>query len=157
MALSVLYKKDSILQIYHLPKFKGKTWTVTVPDLTGMDRKTAEQTLKKLGLSCLSLGEGDVVTNQLPAPGEILPGGSGMLVYFDAGLKTGTVTVPDFADLTPEEAELTAAEAGLCVRTTGNPDRTLPLRVLTQSIEPGTEVSPGTVIELQFTHRTARD
>ena len=130
---------------------------VTVPDLTGMDRKTVEQTLKKLGLTCLSLGEGDVVTNQLPAPGEILPGGSGMLVYFDAGLKTGTVTVPDFADLTPEEAELTAAEAGLCVRTTGNPDRTLPLRVLTQSIEPGTEVSPGTVIELQFTHRTARD
>ena len=80
-----------------------------------------------------------------------------MLVYFDAGMKTGTVTVPDFTDLTPEEAELAAAEAGLCVLYAGNPDRTLPLQVLTQSIAPGTEVAPGTVIELQFTHRTARD
>ena len=130
---------------------------VTVPDLTGMTKKEAEKALDAIGLSILPIGDADGVTGQLPAPGETIQGGSKIILYFGDAPREEDVSVPDFSGMTVAQANVAAADAGLCLRSSGNPDLTLPLTVLYQNIAPGTDVEPGSVITLTFTDPTARD
>ena len=127
---------------------------VTVPDLTGMDPKEAENALQELGLSAVPQGTGSSVTAQLPGADTALEQGSQVLLYLGETVPD-TVTVPDFTGNTPETAESTAAEAGVTVRFAGNPDPAA--SVQHQDIEPGTAVSPGSTITLIFTDPLAHD
>ena len=131
--------------------------TVTIPDLTGLTKKEAEKTLADAGIEILPVGEEETVTAQLPSSGQTIQGGSQILVYFGEEASREAVTVPDFYGMTVAQANEAAANAGLCLLTSGNPDLTLPLQVLTQYPAAGTAVEPGSVIELKFTDRTARD
>ena len=131
--------------------------TVTVPELTGLTKKEAEKALGDTGIKMLAVGDSEYVTAQLPSAGQTVPGGSQILVYFGEDAEQETVEVPDFSGMTVAQAAEVAANAGLCLLTSGNPDLTLPLQVLTQYPAAGTSVEPGSVIELKFTDRTARD
>ena len=130
---------------------------VQIPDLVGMSRKEAQALLESLSLEPLIQGEGTHITDQLPSPGTTVPGGSGMLLYTESQAPSDRVSVPDFRGMTLEQAVYLAAEQGLCLIASGNPDLTLPLQVLSQYPEPGTEAEPGAMIELKFTDRTVRD
>ena len=130
---------------------------VTIPDLTGLTEKEAKKALSDIGLELIALGEEENVTDQLPAAGQTIQGGSQILIYFGEEAESGTVTVPDFSGMTAAQANEAAGEAGLCIQTSGNPDLTLPLQVLTQDPAAGAEVEPGSVIELKFTDPTAHD
>ena len=130
---------------------------VSVPDLTGLTRKEAEKVLAELGVSMLTVGSEDTVTGQLPDAGAQIPGGSKMILYFGENPEKNQVTVPDFSGMTVAEANIAASDAGLCLMASGNPDLTLPLKVLYQNTAAGTEVSPGSMIILTFTDPTARD
>lgn len=55
--------------------------TVQVEDLRGRSRKEAEKMLKALELTPVFAGEGELVTDQLPLPGETAEKGSQVLVY----------------------------------------------------------------------------
>ena len=130
---------------------------VTVPDLTGMTQKEAEKALSAIGLSMLPVGEEDMVTGQLPLPGEKLQGGSKIILYFGEKPEKELVSVPDFSGMTVAKANIAAADAGLCLRASGNPDLTCSLTVWYQNVAPGTQTEPGSVITLTFTDPTARD
>ena len=130
---------------------------VTVPDLTGLTAKEAEKALSDIGLTMLKAGEEETVTDQLPAPGEQIQGGSKMILYFGETPENAAVNVPDFTGMTVAQANVAAADAGLCLMASGNPDLTLPLTVLYQNIAAGIEAEPGSVITLTFTDPTARD
>ena len=130
---------------------------VTVPDLAGMTAKEAEKALSDIGLAMLAVGEEETVTGQLPDPGEQLQGGSKMILYFGEEPNGDSVRVPDFSGMTVAQANVAAADAGLCLTASGNPDLTLPLTVLYQSIAAGRSTEPGSVITLTFTDPTARD
>ena len=56
--------------------------TVTVPDLRGMNREEAQKLLKELGLTAVMEGNLDIVTAQLPDPGEVVRGDWQMILYF---------------------------------------------------------------------------
>ena len=130
---------------------------ITVPDLTGLSREEAEKKLKEAGLSMLTVGAEQTVTGQLPAPGKTVRGGSGLVVYFGDTPEEEMVKTPDFTGMTVAEANAAAGNAGLCVQTSGNPDLTLPLRVLNQYPAPGTELETGSIVELKFTDPTVRN
>ena len=130
---------------------------VTVPELTGMTKKEAEKALSEIGLSMLPVGEEDSATGQLPSPGEKLQGGSKIILYFGEKPEKEVVTVPDFSGMTVAKANVAAADAGLCLHASGNPDLTCPLTVWYQNVAPGTQTEPGSVITLTFTDPTARD
>ena len=130
---------------------------ITVPDLTGLSRDDAEKKLKETGLSMLPVGTEETVSGQLPAPGETVRGGSGLVVYFGDTPESKMIKMPDFTGMTVAEANVAAGNAGLCVQTSGNPDLTLPLRVLTQYPAPGTELETGSTVNLKFTDPTVRN
>jgi stage V sporulation protein D (sporulation-specific penicillin-binding protein) len=129
---------------------------VPVPELVGLAPKEAESVLKDAGLTAVFQGDGALVSAQLPGAGTALEQGSQVLVYLDTAVPE-TVIVPDFTGMTPMQAEKAAADAGLTLSSTGNPELNENLQVQLQDIPPDTSVEPGRTVTITFTDPSAHD
>ena len=127
---------------------------VSVPDVTGLEQSAAEAALQEAGLIPVLRGTAGAVTVQIPAPQIALEQGSQVLLYLDEPVPQ-TVTVPDFAGMTPEQAGQAAAEAGVVLRAAGN--REINTRAAHQDIPPGTAAEPGCIVTITFTDPSAHD
>ena len=130
----------------------------TVPNVIGMSVEEAKSKLTERGLSCKISGDGETVTDQTPAGGAIIPGKSAVILYAGADKSTAKCKVPHLVGKTPSEANTAATGAGLFIRfsgTTGSESSSV--RVLSQSIEEGTEVDAGTVITVQLGDTSVTD
>ena len=130
----------------------------TVPNVIGMSVEEAKTKLGERGLSCKINGDGDTVTDQTPAGGAIIPGKSSVILYAGEAKSTDKCVVPHLIGKTPSEANTTATAAGLLIRfsgTTGSESSSV--RVLSQSIDEGTEVEAGTVITVQLGDTSVTD
>ncbi len=130
---------------------------IVLEDLTGLTSADAERKLKESGLGVSFVGEGDLVTDQLPVPGQVISGGSEVLLYLGQEAQARMVAVPDFLGLHRQQAADTAGALGLSILVTGNGDVATNVTVTSQSIAPGTQVAQGTTITLTFTDTSARD
>ena len=130
---------------------------ILLEDMTGMDPKQAEKRLKNAGLTAKLLGEGETVTDQIPAPGQTVPGNSQVLLYLGQPPEKEEVTVPDFMGMDRQQASLAAAEAGLYILVTGNTEISPTVTVAAQDISAGTRVAPGTTVQLRFADAAAAD
>lgn len=116
----------------------------------------AKAEIKKSGLLCRVVGSGDTVLSQLPDPGTQLAEGGTVVIFTDEESKAKTVTVPNLTGLSVIEVNDRAAQAGINVRfsgvTTGQQ-----IKSVRQSIEEGTQVSPGTIIDVEFVSSDTQD
>lgn len=118
---------------------------------TGYELTVAKGLLLDRGLNCRTVGNGNIVVDQIPKAGVSIPGGSTVILYLDDTAPTDQVEVPDLTGLTPTAVKNKLEELGLFLRATGVVDYTDSTVTATgQSIEQGTMVSPGTVIEVRF-------
>ena len=131
--------------------------TILLEDLTGFSQKDAEKYLKSVSLSAKIIGCGDVVTAQIPAPGESVPGGSQVLLYMGEEPDTSQVQVPDFTGMNRAQASEAAGKLGLYILITGNTDIAPGVTVTAQNIPAGEWVDRGSTITLTFTDTTSRD
>ena len=131
--------------------------TVILEDLTGFSQKDAEKYLKSVALSAKIIGQGDTVTDQLPSPGESLPGGSQVLLYLGETAEDTQVEVPDFVGMNRAQASDAAGKLGLYILVTGNTDIAPNVTVTAQDIPAGTAVDRGSTITLEFTDLSSRD
>ena len=130
----------------------------TVPNVIGMSVEEAKTKLGERGLSCKINGDGDTVTDQTPAGGAIIPGKSAVILYAGADKSTAKCTVPHLIGKMPSEANTAATGAGLFIRFSGTTgSESSAVRVLSQSIEAGTEVEAGTVITVQLGDTSVTD
>ena len=130
----------------------------TVPNVIGMSVEEAKAKLKDRALSYKIVGDGEAITDQTPAGGAIIPGKSSVILYAGEEKSTGKCVVPHLIGKTPSEANTTATAAGLLIRfsgTTGSESSSV--RVLSQSIDEGTEVEAGTVITVQLGDTSVTD
>ena len=130
----------------------------TVPNVIGSTVEQAKEKLKERALSYKIVGDGDTITDQTPAGGAIIPGKSTVILYASAAKPTGKCVVPHLLGKTPSEANTAATAAGLLIRfsgTTGSESSSI--RVLSQSIDEGTEVDAGTVITVQLGDTSVTD
>ena len=130
----------------------------TVPNVIGMSVEEAKAKLKDRALSYKIVGDGETITDQTPAGGAIIPGKSSVILYAGEEKATGKCVVPHLIGKTPSEANTTATAAGLLIRfsgTTGSESSSV--RVLSQSIDEGTEVEAGTVITVQLGDTSVTD
>ena len=130
---------------------------IVVEGLAGLTGADAQKLLKKAGLTARLIGRGDTVTGQIPAAGQTVPGGSQVLPYLGERPPELTVEVPDFSGMTRQQAGDAAGALGLYILVTGNDDVDTNVVVTAQNTAPGTTVSVGTTITLEFTDTTARD
>ena len=130
----------------------------TVPNVIGMSVEEAKAKLKDRALSYKIVGDGETITAQTPAGGAIIPGKSSVILYVGEEKSTDKCVVPHLIGKTPSEANTTATAAGLLIRfsgTTGSESSSV--RVLSQSIDEGTEVEAGTVITVQLGDTSVTD
>ena len=130
----------------------------TVPNVIGMSVEEAKAKLKDRALSYKIVGDGETITDQTPAGGAIIPGKSSVTLYVGEEKSTDKCVVPHLIGKTPSEANTTATAAGLLIRfsgTTGSESSSV--RVLSQSIDEGTEVEAGTVITVQLGDTSVTD
>ena len=124
--------------------------SVQMEDFTGLTAKEAEKKLKSLGLSYQAIGSGETVTGQIPEAGNTVPGGSQILLYFGEPTPTEMVKVPDFNGMNRQQAADLAAQLGLYILVGGNTSLKTTVKAAIQDLAPGTEVSIGTTVKIEF-------
>ncbi len=130
----------------------------TVPNVIGSTVEQAKEKLKERALSYKIVGDGDTITDQTPAGGAIIPGKSTVILYASAAKPSDKCVVPHLLGKTPSEANTAATAAGLLIRFSGTTgSESSAIRVLSQSIDEGTEVDAGTVITVQLGDTSVTD
>ena len=124
--------------------------SVQMEDFTGLTAKEAEKKLKSMGLSYQAIGDGETVTGQIPEAGNTVPGGSQVLLYFGEPTPTEMVKVPDFNGMNRQQAADLAAQLGLYILVGGNTSLKTTVKAAIQDLAPGTEVSIGTTVKIEF-------
>jgi stage V sporulation protein D (sporulation-specific penicillin-binding protein) len=130
---------------------------IVMEDLSGLTDKESRNILKGQGLTAVKQGSGEVVTGQIPAPGQSVPGGSQVILYFGEQAPEIMVTVPDFTGMNRQQANDAAGKLGLYILPAGNLTVSTNVVVTVQQIPAGTEVKQGTTIKLVFTDTHAAD
>ena len=130
---------------------------IVMEDLTGMTAKDAQTLLKKEGLTAAISGSGETVTGQIPSPGQTVPGGSQVLLFFGETPEPETVKVPDFYGMNRQQASDAAGALRLYILVTGNDEISTGVTVTAQNVAKDTEVPAGTTITLVFADTAARD
>ncbi len=128
---------------------------VTVEDYTGLTLAEVKKKLKEQGITAEMVGTGDTVTAQIPAPGNVIPGNSQVLLYLGEEPETRLVTVPDFTGMTRQQASDAAGLLGLYILVTGN--GAMDAVVTAQAYNKDTQVPVGTTIKLEFADTKAAD
>ncbi len=123
----------------------------TVPNVTGLSLASATTSLSNKNLNLRTVGEGDTVTGQIPAAGVIIPGMSEVVLYMGSEVPTDLVAVPDLSGMTITQARTAVEKLGLYLKITGVAEESSNIIASFQTIEAGTMVELGTVIEAHFT------
>lgn len=130
---------------------------VTVPNVTGLTQAQASAVLKEKSLTYRTVGDGETVTDQIPAAGASVPGASEIILYMGEEKPTDKIAVPDFMGMSVAQADSAAANAGLYLQAKGTNRTDGNVTVTYQSIEAGTEVVRGTTVTVEFTDHSALD
>lgn len=129
-----------------------------VPKVTGVPLEEAQRLLKNSGLAWRVVGDGSSVTDQIPAQGASIPKNSQVVLYLGSEKPTELSTVPDVTGRSPEDALAMLQKAGLYLRASGALKYyTSDTIAANQSIQAGTQVEQGTVIEVGFIDNQVRD
>ncbi len=132
---------------------------VTVPNVVGSTVDAAEQSLSNVNLTYRTVGTGDTITAQIPAAGSSIPSNNQITVYLgDAQPSTDLVTVPDLTGKSLSSVQSALNDLGLYMRASGSVEYyTSSTKVFSQSVEAGTQVEPGTVIDVYFVDDSVTD
>jgi len=130
---------------------------VSVPKVTGYDLDTAKTALKRKNLTCRTVGDGTVVTGQIPAVGASIPGNSTVILYMGEEAPTDQVTVPNLKGLTYDQAKKRLNEQGLYLRASGVSYYSASTHALDQSVGAGEVVDRGTVVPVRFVDTSVTD
>lgn len=125
---------------------------ISVPDLIGKSRADAEKLLKGKKMGYKIIGNGDKVTDQLPANGVKIPATAEIVLYMGGEKATKPVTVPNIIGMSVSQANTTLKNAGLYMKRIGVSTKrtTIATRSVKQSPAKNTQVAPGTVITVEF-------
>ena len=124
-----------------------------VQDIRDMELEDAKEMLINSGFKVKVSGKGTKVTDQLPKPGLQLAKDSIVLLYTEEDPKIKMIKVPDVSGESIANARRLLWDYGLNFETIGaGQSSTGGAYAVKQSIEPGTEVAPATVIGVQFRH-----
>ncbi len=130
--------------------------SVAVPDLREQSVTIAKESIDSKRLNIKVVGNGDTVVDQLPKPGMTISENSTIIVYTEARDENKKIIVPDLTGLTVSQAKKRLEDAGLNFEVAGagltGTDGAFAFK---QSILPGTEVEPATVISVEFRHASS--
>ena len=134
----------------------GSEETLTVPDLSGKKKKTAEKSLKEMGLEVSTdnsrysntVAEGRVITTN-PGVGSTVNKGDIITIYVSQGPDSSLVEMPSLVDHTENDAKQALGSLGLYVYVREQSSETAEKgMVIAQDIEPGSMVATGSSVTI---------
>lgn len=141
----------------YTPEEQAKIDTI-VPNLVGQPAQVGTESAQGAGFTVRTVGDGDVVTGQIPTGGAAIPRGSEVVLYLGAEKPTDQVTVPNIMGCTASQAQAELAKHGLYLKVAGSSSYMSADAVVGgQTIYAGTAVERGTVVECMFIDNTLRD
>ena len=129
---------------------------VSVPSVVGQTEEQAASTLEQAGFDYRVVGDGDTVTDQVPASSVRIPVSGRVILYMGENKPTEQIEVPDLTGLTPDECRDTLEQYGLYLRQKGvaNSQVTGSTTASRQSPAAGTKVNIGSVVTVEFSDTT---
>ncbi|MDR1328985.1 MAG: PASTA domain-containing protein [Oscillospiraceae bacterium] len=128
---------------------EAKQLNVSIPKLQGKTEAEAAAALEKAGLTYKTVGDGESVTDQLPAPNASVSPGTKVIIYMGQPRPDAEdVSAPNLAGLSYSEAKRALENAGLFIRSVGVPATASGAVVSVQSVPAGDTVAAGAVIEV---------
>ena len=121
---------------------------VTMPMTLDMSLDKAAERIKDSGLRYRTIGQGSVVTDQLPAAGVSIASGTEIILYLDAEPSPDKEPVPDLGGMSYDEARDALSYYGIYIKTTSPVSDSARQSVISQSVSPGTWLSHGSVVEV---------
>ncbi|MGM9639348.1 MAG: penicillin-binding transpeptidase domain-containing protein [Butyricicoccaceae bacterium] len=128
----------------------------TVPAMVGMTAAQARSAAQSAGLSVRTVGEGDVVTAQVPAYSATVSRSSTVVLYLSGEAPEETVVVPDLTGLSVSQVRSQLSALGLYYRSSGTEYGSASLVARRQDVAADTEVAKGTVITVEFSDLSQR-
>lgn len=119
----------------------------------GMDVDEAKQKITEAGFNVTVKGEGGTVVSQIPGASAKIPNGGTVVLYTDDSSKSDTVTVPDLVGYSVSEVNSIASSSGINA-SISNAGASTDVISVSQDIQAGTSVSPGTVVTVKFATST---
>lgn len=124
---------------------------ITTPKAVGYYLSDAISRVESKGLKYRTVGEGDVVTSQMPAANASIPGGSTVILYLGDAKPDEATTVPNVVGLGYEAAKNKLEAAGLFMRAVGGSTfYSEASKAQSQSVAAGESVAMGTIVDVQF-------
>ena len=127
--------------------------TVSIKNYYGASVQDATRAISKLGLAYEVIGNGNVVTAQMPSSGTALTKSDGKVILYTEGISSSSkqVTVPNLIGYTAEEAVKALRARGLNVLISGSTNYNLGngAKVVSQSLEANTQVKYGSVVTIR--------
>ena len=120
----------------------------TVPNLKGLSVDEAKQKLSENGFSCRVIGSGSIVTTQLPVANAVIADGSAVIIYADADPSPGLETMPGLDGMSYADAVQLLSGYGIFIKSSTAITDAASQRIHTQSIESGSAVKHGTIVEV---------
>ena len=121
----------------------------TVGNYVGMNVNSVKQLLIGGNAQFEIIGNGGVVIAQAPSPSITVTASVSKIYIYTETHDASILTVPNLVGLSAEEANKIAADAGLNIKLRGVRDFTRDyIRVVSQSLPPGSEIEKGETIEL---------
>jgi len=120
---------------------------VTVPDLAGLTQQEAAEAVRSATLRYRTLGEGETVTGQLPAPGSTIARNSEILLYFNRAPSTERETVPEITGMSYGRARALLSDYAIYISSL-SPVSDASQIIGSQSVAPGTRAEHGNIVSV---------
>ena len=130
---------------------------ITLPDVIGKTESEAAEVLSAKSITYRTVGNGSVVTDQLPSAGQEVPGHSEIVLYMGEEKVTEKTTVPNFIGYGVADVNWLANQYGLYIQAKGTDRTDVYVSAAYQDIPEGTEVDKWTTITVEFTTGGASD
>lgn len=145
---------DSLEYLGYEPQYTdvNEDVKIEVPGVVGQTTWDAEKLCKEAGLRVSIQGSGDIITNQLPKSGSRLAKDGLVIVYTEAETEV-KVQMPSFLGMSKSEVQTKANELKINVTMMGGGAEnsiTDEMIAISQGTAPGTEVSEGSVVTVEF-------
>lgn len=138
------YTADEMVgSIVTMPNLIGGT-SLSVNKLLSSNRNYSSFTLK-------TVGDGDIVTDQVPAEGAKIPNNSTVVAYLGEKAPEELLEVPNVVGMSPESANKVLVNAGFYMRANGAVDkRSGSVGATKQQYPAGTKLKRGSVVQVEF-------
>lgn len=130
---------------------------VSVPSVVGDTPSGAQATLRGKGLKAKVVGSGAEVVGQFPAAGQSVSSQGTVILYSDKKNTEEQVSVPDVRQMSPAEANRVLSSAGLNIKIVGSYSANDKPYAVKQSVEAGSKVPLGTIVQVDFTAKDVSD